>query len=58
MSHSTKSMDSPGHLEEKAGVSKLENIDSGLYDPDAGLSDEERAAIVNTPFPYWSQRSD
>ncbi|THW49406.1 pantothenate transporter liz1 [Aureobasidium pullulans] len=45
MSHSTKSMDSPGHLEEKAGVSKLENIDSGLYDPDAGLSDEERAAI-------------
>jgi hypothetical protein len=51
-------MDSPGHLEEKAGVSKLENIDSGLYDPDAGLSDEERAAIVNTPFPYWSQRSD
>ena len=54
MSHSTKSMDSPGHLEEKAGVSKLENIDSGLYDPDAGLSDEERAAIVILPFPYWS----
>lgn len=33
-------------LEEKAGVSKLETIDTGLYDPDAGLSDEERARIV------------
>ncbi|KAH0020117.1 hypothetical protein KCU78_g6568, partial [Aureobasidium melanogenum] len=32
-------------LEEKAGVSKLETIDTGLYDPDAGLSDEERARI-------------
>lgn len=33
-------------LDEKAGVSKLETIDTGLYDPDAGLSDEERARIV------------
>jgi hypothetical protein len=33
-------------LEEKAGISKLETIDTGLYDPDAGLSDEERARIV------------
>ena len=33
-------------LEEKAGVSKLETIDTGLYDPDAGLSNEERARIV------------
>jgi hypothetical protein len=34
-------------IEEKAGVSKLETIDTGDYDPDAGLSDEERAKIVN-----------
>lgn len=33
-------------MEEKVGVSKLENIDTGDYDPDAGLSDEERARIV------------
>lgn len=33
-------------MEEKVGVSKLETIDTGLYDPDAGLSDEERARIV------------
>jgi hypothetical protein len=39
MSHSS--------IEEKAGVSKLETIDTGDYDPDAGLSDEERAKIVN-----------
>ncbi|KAK6002901.1 hypothetical protein QM012_001651 [Aureobasidium pullulans] len=32
-------------LEEKAGVSKLETIDTGIHDPDAGLSDEERARI-------------
>jgi hypothetical protein len=34
-------------MEEKIGVSKLETIDTGDYDPDAGLSDEERAKIVN-----------
>ena len=33
-------------MEEKIGVSKLETIDTGDYDPDAGLSDEERARIV------------
>lgn len=33
-------------MEEKVGVSKLETIDTGEYDPDAGLSDEERARIV------------
>jgi hypothetical protein len=33
-------------MEEKFGVSKLETIDTGEYDPDAGLSDEERAKIV------------
>lgn len=52
MSHSPQtSIESPSRLEEKAGVSKLERIDTGLYDPDAGLSDEERAAIVNPPHP-------
>jgi len=33
-------------MEEKVGVSKLEHVDTGDYDPDAGLSDEERARIV------------
>lgn len=33
-------------MEEKVGVSKLETVDTGDYDPDAGLSDEERARIV------------
>jgi hypothetical protein len=33
-------------MEEKVGVSKLETVDTGDYDPDAGLSDEERLRIV------------
>ena len=43
---SRSSIESPGHTGEKSGVSKLENVDSTFNDPDAGLSDEERAAIV------------
>ena len=46
MSHSPTSIESPGHAGEKAGISKLENVESAFYDPDAGLSDEERATIV------------
>ena len=49
MSHSPGSIDSPGDPE-KAGVSRYENVDPLAYDPDAGLSDEERAANVMASF--------
>lgn len=48
---SRSSIESPGHTGEKSGVSKLENVDSTFYDPDAGLSDEERTAIVKLISP-------
>jgi hypothetical protein len=42
-------------MEEKVGVSKLETVDTGDYDPDAGLSDEERLRIVISSCPHHTQ---
>jgi hypothetical protein len=45
MSHSPTSIESPDRSDEKGGISKLEHVDTALYDPDAGLSDEEKAVL-------------